>query len=99
MSSYIDDYLDGNAAAGELSTIFALDVTVAEGQCAHCGATKRFADTRLYIRAPGLVVRCTRCDRVLLRLAHVGRRMVLDMGGMTHLIFDLPGDAEPAPRR
>jgi hypothetical protein len=29
-----DDYLDGNAAAGELSNIFAMDVTSAEGQCA-----------------------------------------------------------------
>ena len=36
MSSHSYDYLDGNAAAGELSKIFALDVTAAEGQCAHC---------------------------------------------------------------
>jgi Family of unknown function (DUF6510) len=41
MSSQSYDYLDGNAAAGELSKIFAMDVTAAEGQCAHCGATKR----------------------------------------------------------
>ena len=39
--TYIYDYLDGNAAAGELSNIFTMDVTAAEGQCAHCGATKR----------------------------------------------------------
>ena len=38
------DHLDGNAAAGELSSIFAIDVTAAEGQCANCGATKRFAE-------------------------------------------------------
>jgi hypothetical protein len=41
------DYLDGNAAAGELSKIFTLDVTAAQGQCAHCGATKRFAEAHL----------------------------------------------------
>src|SRR2546429_4107520 len=35
------NYLDGNAAAGELSRIFAMDLTAAEGQCAHCGARKR----------------------------------------------------------
>ena len=40
MSSHTYDYLDGNAAAGELSKIFAMDVTAAEGQCAHCGANK-----------------------------------------------------------
>jgi len=47
MSSQNDDYLDGNAAAGELSNIFAMDVTAAEGQCANCGATKRFAEAHL----------------------------------------------------
>jgi hypothetical protein len=50
MSSHPFDYLDGNAAAGELSNIFALDVTAAEGQCAHCGATKPFAEARVYVR-------------------------------------------------
>jgi hypothetical protein len=29
MSSHTDDYLDGNAAAGELSNIFAMDITSA----------------------------------------------------------------------
>ena len=47
MSSHTYDYLDGNAAAGELSKIFAMDVAAAEGQCAHCGATKRFAEAHL----------------------------------------------------
>jgi hypothetical protein len=42
MSSHAYDYLDGNAAAGELTKIFSVDVTVAEGQCAPCGAEKRF---------------------------------------------------------
>jgi hypothetical protein len=36
--TYDYDYIDGNAAAGELSNIFAMDVTAAKGQCAHCGA-------------------------------------------------------------
>jgi hypothetical protein len=42
MTSTTDNYLDGNAAAGELSKIFNMDFTAAEGQCAHCGAKKRF---------------------------------------------------------
>ena len=58
MSSHPFDYLDGNAAAGELSNIFALDVTAADGQCAQCGATKPFAEARLYMQGPGLVARC-----------------------------------------
>jgi prepilin-type processing-associated H-X9-DG protein len=48
-------YLDGNVAGGELSRIFNADLTAAEGQCANCGATRRFADFHLYVDCPGLV--------------------------------------------
>jgi hypothetical protein len=89
MSSQSYDYLDGNAAAGELSKIFALDVTAAEGQCAHCGATKRFAEAHLYMQGPGVVARCAVCERVLLRLVNAGQRVFLDMRGMTRLILDM----------
>jgi hypothetical protein len=88
MSSYVDDYLDGNAAGGELSEIFAADVTAAVGQCAHCGATKRFAEAHVYMRAPGIVARCPTCQYVLLRLVKVDQRVFLDVRGMTHLMFD-----------
>jgi hypothetical protein len=40
MSSHIA-YLDGDPAAGELSKAFAMDVTAAQGECKHCGATRR----------------------------------------------------------
>ena len=58
MSSDNYDYLDGNAAAGELSNLFAMDVTAAEGQCAHCGEKRRFAEAHLFMRGPGIVARC-----------------------------------------
>ena len=86
--TYDYDYIDGNAAAGELSNIFAMDVTVAEGQCAHCGATKRFAEAHLYMQSPGLVARCAICERVLLRLVNARHRVFLDMRGMTYLSLD-----------
>ena len=44
MSSANYDYLDGNAAAGELSKVFAVDITTAAGRCAECGTTKCLAD-------------------------------------------------------
>lgn len=47
MSSDNYDYLDGNAAAGEFSNLFAMDVTAAEGQCAHC-ARKGALPRRIY---------------------------------------------------
>jgi hypothetical protein len=84
-----DDYVDGNAAAGELSNIFTMDVTDAEGQCAHCGAKRRFAEARLYMRGPGLVARCSVCEHVLLRCANIRRRVFLDVRGMTYLSLDM----------
>jgi hypothetical protein len=88
MTSDTYDYLDGNAAAGELSKIFAMDVTVAEGQCAHCGATKRFAEAHLYMQCPGVVARCAVCEHVLLRLVSVRQRVFLDVRGMTYLCLE-----------
>jgi len=81
------DYIDGNAAAGELSKIFAVDITAAAGQCAHCGATKRFAEAHLYMQCPGLVARCAVCQNVLLRAANIRQRMLLDMRGIACLSF------------
>ena len=82
------DYVDGNAAAGELSRIFAVDITSAEGECANCGAKRRFAEAHLYSRCPGLVARCALCGHVLLRLVNVRQRVLLDVSGMTHLTFE-----------
>jgi len=82
------NYLDGNAAAGELSRIFAMDVTAAKGQCANCGATKRFADAHVYMQSPGVVARCAVCHHVLLRLVNVRDRVFLDLRGMTYLSLD-----------
>ena len=79
------NYLDGNAAAGELSRIFAIDVTAAEGQCAHCGARKRFAEAHVYMQGPGVVVRCVVCEHILLRLTNVRHHVFLDARGLQYL--------------
>jgi hypothetical protein len=88
MSAETYEYLDGNAAAGELSKIFVMDVTAAEGQCAHCGATKRFAEAHLYVQSPGMVARCASCEHVLLRVVIARQRVFLDVRGMTYLSLD-----------
>ena len=82
------NYVDGNAAAGELSRIFAVDVTSAEGQCANCGAKGHFAEAHVYTDCPGLVARCALCGHVLLRLVRAGERVFLDLTGMSYLSFD-----------
>ena len=88
MSSHAADYPDGNAAAGDLSKIFGVDVTAAQGQCANCGAIRRFAEAHLYMQAPGVVARCAVCEHVLLRLVNAQQHMVLDARGMTYLRLD-----------
>ena len=79
------NYLDGNAAAGELGRIFAMDITTAEGQCGNCGAKRLFAEAHLYLQCPGLVARCPLCGHVLLRLANIQERVFLDLTGMSYL--------------
>ena len=86
-------FLDGNAAAGELREIFAVDVTTAGGQCAGCGRTAVLADVRLYVRSPGLVARCPACDEVLFRLVRAPGRAWLDLRGLTYLQLAMPDDA------
>ena len=82
------NYLDGNAAAGELNRIFAFDITAAQGQCVHCGTTRHFAEAHLYMNGPGFVARCPGCGYVLLRLVNTGGRLLLDLRGMTYLALD-----------
>ena len=82
------NYLDGNAAAGELSRIFAMDITSAEGQCANCGAKERFAEAHLYVQCPGIVARCALCGYVLLRFVNTKQHVYLDLRGMTYLTLD-----------
>ena len=85
MTHYNDNHLDGNAAAGDLSNLFAVDVTKAEGLCARCGVIRPFAQAHLYVGGPGLVARCADCDNVLLRLVNTRQRVLLDLRGMTYL--------------
>jgi Family of unknown function (DUF6510) len=87
MSSQIS-YLDGNAAAGELSKVFVVDVTGAKGQCENCGATRRFAEAHLYMDGPGVVARCCVCEHLLLRVVSARRSVFLDVRGLTYLRFD-----------
>jgi hypothetical protein len=89
MSTDAADYLDGNAAAGDLNKIFAVDVTAAQGQCANCGAIRRFAEAHLYMQAPGVVARCAVCEHVILRFANVGQRVFLDVRGMSYLRLEI----------
>ena len=80
-----DVFLDGSSAAGALAEIFAMDVTAAEGTCAGCGRTGTIAQTRVYGRLPGLVLRCAGCSHVLARIVSTARHVTFDLSGFSRI--------------
>ncbi|WP_208378886.1 DUF6510 family protein [Cumulibacter soli] len=82
--------LDGNAAAGDFSNIFANDVTTVTIHCDGCGAEQLFAQARVYLGGPGTVLRCRGCDAILARLARTPRGTWLDLSGSRTWMFTAP---------
>ena len=78
--------LDGNAAAGLLRELFALDVTVARFTCAGCGSAGELGAARVYGGTMGAIFRCTGCDGVVLRLVRTPAGLWLDMQGARRLV-------------
>jgi hypothetical protein len=81
--------LDGNAMAGDLLEIFAIDVTAALFTCAGCGHSGVIATLRVWQRAPGSVARCPQCDDVVLRIVRTPDRVFLDLRGAVRLELPL----------
>ena len=77
--------LDGNAIGGLLLEIFAADMTSAVTTCAACGAVRPVAETAVYLRAPGTVVRCRSCTGVLMVITRVRGRTCVDLSGVAEL--------------
>jgi hypothetical protein len=79
--------LDGNAAAGLLQEIFALEITCAQIQCESCGSSGALGSLRLYAASMGAVLRCTHCDHILMRVVHTPHARWLEMAGARYLRF------------
>lgn len=80
-----EDFLDGNAAAGLLSEVFAVDITSAIGECAHCGDRAVVALAHVFPSDHGLVVRCSTCGDVLMVAVEERERVCIDLRGLTWL--------------
>jgi ribosomal protein L40E len=72
--------LDGNAIAGQLFEFFGTEMTTAVGSCRHCGALAQLAELVVYARAPGDVVRCRRCGKVVI--------VIVEVRGSAHVAMD-----------
>jgi Family of unknown function (DUF6510) len=77
--------LDGNAIGGLLLEIFAAEMTSAEATCAACGAVRSVAETMVYLRGPGTVVRCRSCTSVLMVISRVRGLNCVDLSGLEAL--------------
>jgi hypothetical protein len=78
--------LDGNAAAGRLGELFARDVTAALATCAGCHTTAPLGALAEYGQNMGVVLRCGRCDTVMLRLVRTPRALHVDATGITVMV-------------
>lgn len=83
-------HVDGNAAAGILSEIFASDLTTARAKCAGCGATGAVGVLLVYAHGMGTVMRCPECDSVVLRISRTPSHVWLDATGATCLRISAP---------
>ena len=73
--------LDGNAAGGILSEVFAFDITTALVTCDGCGSTGPGASARLYGGSMGTILRCVHCGTAVMRLTHTPRGYCFDLLG------------------
>ncbi|HUB39324.1 MAG TPA: DUF6510 family protein [Streptosporangiaceae bacterium] len=84
--------LDGNAIGGLLLEVFGSEMTSAQASCAACGAVGPIAETAVYVRGPGTVVRCRTCTNVLMVIARVRGLNCVDLTGLGALDVRAPAD-------
>jgi len=84
--------LDGNAIGGLLHEVFGADMTDAEATCATCGATGPVAETVVYLRGPGTVVRCRTCSGVLMVISQIRGVNCVDVRGLSRLTRTRPAE-------
>jgi hypothetical protein len=91
MSMSDDRTLDGNAAAGMLAELFAVDMTTVVVTCAGCGTAGPLGGAAVYATDMGMVARCTNCSAVLMRGAELPDRVVVDLRGAVTISVAVPG--------
>jgi hypothetical protein len=77
--------VDANAVAGLLLSVFGREVTDVQERCASCGTVSLVGTMRVYMRGPGVVVRCPACTEVVLRIAQTPRGTRVALDGVTDL--------------
>jgi Zn finger protein HypA/HybF involved in hydrogenase expression len=76
--------LDGNAVAGLLRELFAVEMTTAVGTCGTCGASEAVGAIHVF-RGAGIVLRCPHCDDVLVKIVRDEARVWVSFPGIRAL--------------
>jgi hypothetical protein len=76
--------LDGNAVAGLLQEVFAVEMTTALGTCGNCGATNAVGAMHVYGGA-GTGLRCPHCDNALVTIVKADTRVWIGFPGVRTL--------------
>lgn len=77
--------LDGNAIAGTLVEVFGSEMTTAVATCGNCGTSRYVGEYPVYLRGPGVVMRCRYCDNVAMVLVEISGVTCVDMMGLSAL--------------
>jgi uncharacterized Zn finger protein len=78
-------HVDGNALAGQLSDLFAFDLTTAIGRCVNCGTAGMIGAAMVYQASPGTVARCPHCGAVLATIVESDDKIWLSLAGVSAL--------------
>jgi Family of unknown function (DUF6510) len=76
--------LDGNAVAGLLQDVFAVETTTTVAMCGGCGEPTPMGETHVY-RGAGFVLRCPRCENALVTVVRSETRMWIGFPGIRTL--------------
>ena len=76
--------LDGNAVAGLLEEVFAVEMTTAIGTCGACGATEAVGAIHVF-QGAGVVLCCPQCDNILVKIVRDGTRLWIGFPGVRTL--------------
>ena len=77
--------LDANATAGVLYEIFGVEMTASPTECAHCGNEGEIGTLLAFTQGPGIVLRCSTCENVVLRIVRTPEAVYLDARGAVFL--------------
>ena len=77
--------LDANATAGLLYEIFGVEMTASPTECANCGNEAEMGTLLAFTHGPGIVLRCSGCEQVVLRIIQTPNEILLDARGAVYI--------------